>query len=115
MPKLLKQRARYKIINFGSKSKLIKSLSQRLNAYAARIKKGEKLRIVVLVDRDADNCQDLKNKLENIAFQSGLATKSKPSAEGNFWVINRIVIQELESWFIGDPKVTLSAWFRFGS
>ncbi|MCT7964494.1 DUF4276 family protein [Laspinema sp. D1] len=102
LPKLLGSRARHKIINFGSKSKLLKVLGQRLAAYAARINKGENLRIIVLVDRDQDDCQDLKNKLEVIAVQAGLTTKSNPDAQGQFMVVNRIVIEELESWFIGD-------------
>jgi hypothetical protein len=102
LPKLLKNRLRYKIINLGSKSKLLKALRPRLAAYADRIKKGEDLRIVVLVDRDNDQCQALKKQLETIAAEVGLPTKTRPDPQGNFLVLNRIVIEELESWFLGD-------------
>lgn len=110
LPKLIKGRSRYKIINFGSKSKLLKVLSQRLAAYGDRINKGENLRIIVLVDRDDDDCKKLKNQLETIAQQKGLSTKSKPNSEGKFLVLNRIVIEELESWFIGDPEALRKAF-----
>lgn len=102
LPKLLQNRSRHKIINFGSKSKLLKALRSRLAAYLDRIKKGENLRIVVLVDQDNDQCQALKKKLETIAFEVGLPTKTRPNVQGNFLVLNRVVIEELESWFLGD-------------
>ncbi|MFL0648127.1 DUF4276 family protein [Cylindrospermopsis raciborskii UAM/DH-BiRr] len=110
LPKLLKGRSRHKIINFGSKSKLLKLLSQRLSAYGDRISKGENVRIIVLVDQDNDDCKKLKNQLEGIAQQTGLSTKSKPDSEGRFVVLNRIVIKELESWFIGDTEALRKAF-----
>jgi hypothetical protein len=110
LPKLLKGRSRYKIINFGSKSKLLKLLGQRLAAYGDRINKGENLKIIVLVDRDHDDCETLKNQLETTAQQKGLFTKSKPNPQGKFLVLNRIVIEELESWFIGDPEALRKAF-----
>lgn len=104
LPKLLKGQSRHKIINLGSKSKLLRVLKDRLTAYSARIKNGENLRVIVLVDRDDDDCQVLKNTLETIAQQTDLFTKSKSDGQGEFVILNRIVIEELESWFIGDPE-----------
>ncbi len=77
LPKLLHGRARPKVINFGSKYKLLKVLKDRLQAYRVRIGKGEDLRIMVLVDRDDDDCAQLKAKLERIAAAAGLPTKSR--------------------------------------
>jgi hypothetical protein len=51
-------------------------------------------RIVVLVDEDRSDCQELKKKL---CHASSIVTQKK----GNI-VLHRIVVEELESWFIGD-------------
>ncbi|GMU46205.1 MAG: hypothetical protein AMXMBFR26_09870 [Porticoccaceae bacterium] len=103
LPRLIGPRAQWKLINLGSKYKLVHALPQRLAAYRQRIDQGEDLRVVVLVDRDNDDCTVLKRQLETMAQQAALATKSAPTHDGQFFVVNRIVIEELESWFIGDP------------
>jgi hypothetical protein len=110
LPKLLRGRARAKVINLGSKYKLLKVLADRLAAYRRRIDKGEALRIVVLVDRDDDDCAKLKTELERMAAAAGLPTKSRPEADGRFLLLNRIVIEELESWFIGDTAALRAAF-----
>ncbi len=102
LPRLIGQRARWKLINLGSKYNLLKVLSHRLAAYRQRIDQGEDLRVVVLVDRDHDDCVTLKRRLEELAREARLTTKSSPTANGQFLVLNRIVVEELESWFIGD-------------
>jgi hypothetical protein len=102
LPKLVGNRARYKLINMGSKYKLLKALPSRLAAYRDRIAQGEQLRVVVLVDRDTDDCAALKRRLEDMASVAGLATKTRPNAQEQFHVVNRIAVEELESWFIGD-------------
>lgn len=110
LPRVLKQRARAKVINLGSKYKLLKVLPERLTAYGQRIANGESLRVVVLVDRDNDDCENLKAELEEMAAAAGLLTKSAPAPDGRFMVLNRIVIEELESWFIGDPTALRKAF-----
>ena len=110
LPGLLRSRARAKVINLGSKYKLLKVLPERLAAYRQRIANSESLRIVVLVDRDDDDCERLKVELEKMAATAGLATKSSPDPSGRFVVLNRIVIEELESWFIGDPEALRKAF-----
>ena len=110
LPKLLRDRARARVINLGSKYKLLRVLGDRLAAYRTRIDNGEALRIVVLVDRDADDCMRLKANLERLAAAAGLPTKSRPDANGRIVVLNRIVIEELESWFIGDPAALQAAF-----
>lgn len=110
LPKLLKNRVRARVINLGSKYKLLKVLPERLAAYAQRIANGESLRVVVLVDRDDDACEQLKAELEGMAAAAGLSTKTSPAADGRFMVLNRIVVEELESWFIGDPSALRKAF-----
>ncbi|TVQ98651.1 MAG: DUF4276 family protein [Desulfovibrionales bacterium] len=104
LPGLLRSRARAKVINLGSKYKLLKVIENRLRAYRTRIDKGEDLRIVVLLDRDDDDCVLLKGWLEQAAATAGLPSKSRPDEHGRFFVVNRIVVEELESWFIGDTE-----------
>jgi hypothetical protein len=110
LPKLRPGRVRVHVINMGSKYKLLKVLPARLAAYRQRIDRGERLRIVVLVDRDDDDCEKLKRELELAAGKAGLPTKSSPDAEGRFVVLNRVVIEELESWFIGDAAALRKAF-----
>lgn len=110
LPKLVRGRARWKLVNFGSKYKLLKALPDRLAAYRDRIARGERLRVVVLVDRDSDDCAALKRQLEDMAKAEGLATKTSPDAQGQFLVVNRIAVEELESWFIGDPAALRQAF-----
>lgn len=110
LPRLISRRAHWKLINLGSKYKLLKVLTKRLTAYRRRIEQGEDLRIVVLVDLDNDECEALKRQLEGAAQDAGLTTKSAPAANGRFLLVNRIVIEELESWFIGDPVALREAF-----
>ena len=110
LPKILRGRGRAKILNLGSKYKLLKALPFRLSAYRQRIESGEHIRIVVLLDRDRDDCERLKNTLERMAKDAGLPTKTSPDSSGYFCVLNRIVIEELESWFIGDPVALRKAF-----
>lgn len=81
-----------------------------MRPYRTRIEKGENLRIIVLLDRDDGDCVLLKGRLEQAAAKSGLPSKSRPDVHGRFYVVNRIVVEELESWFIGDPEALRRAF-----
>lgn len=110
LPRIVPAQTPFKLVNLGSKTQLLKRLPQRLAAYHDRLQRGEPLRIVVLIDRDNDACEELKATLERVARDVGLATKSNPDANGRFYVVNRIAIEELEAWFIGDPDALRSAF-----
>ena len=110
MPKILRMRAHWKPINMGSKGKLLKALPARLRAYRKRIDNDEDLKIIVLVDRDSDNCEQLKQRLETIAREAGLTTKTAVNGQGNFHVVTRIAIEELEAWFMGDEDALKGAF-----
>lgn len=112
LPKIVGTRARIKVINMRNKSRLLRDLSARLRAYRKRIDHGEDLRIVVLLDRDQDDCETLKKDLEDMARGAKLTTKTYPGSDGRFVVVNRIVVEELESWFIGDTEALRKAFPR---
>ena len=112
LPRLVRGRARAKVIDLGSKHKLLKVLDARLRAYRRRVDSGEDIRLVVLVDRDADDCECLKARLEQAAAKAGLPTKTQPDDRGVFVVVNRVVVEELESWFIGDSAALRAAFGR---
>ncbi|MEQ8966143.1 MAG: DUF4276 family protein [Azospirillaceae bacterium] len=109
MPKIVDGRARFEIRNLESKFKLLGKLKDRLLAYRDRIDKGENLDILVFVDRDSDDCEELMRKMERLARDAGLRTKTASGGE-DFRVVNRIVIEELESWFLGDPDALRAAF-----
>jgi hypothetical protein len=98
LPRIIGDRATWKIINYRNKRRLSKNLPDRLRGYRARCK-NEGLKICVLIDRDDEDCRALKLRLERMALAAGLATKTNRSGDGSFEVINRIVICELEAWF----------------
>lgn len=106
----------FEVFNMNSKEKLLTQLPKRLLGYASRIKNGEDMRVVVLVDRDDDDCRELKEQLESIASNVSLLSKTQAersvSEPANFQILNRIVCEELESWFFGDPTAVKKAYDR---
>ena len=81
------------------KDALLRRLGDRLGAYAKWITC--ELRIVVVVDRDRDESEELKSKLERICESAGL--RSRRAAGSPDWqVVTRIAIEELEAWYFGD-------------
>jgi hypothetical protein len=71
----------------------------------------ENHRIVVVVDRDDEDCRTLKQRLEDCSCKAGLATRSNRDG-GQFRVINRIAIEELEAWYFGAWDAVLAAYPR---
>jgi hypothetical protein len=106
LPRLLPAQTTFRILAFQGKPDLLSKLSVRLRAYANWIPPD--YRIVVLVDEDRQDCRELKRQLEAAARQAGLSTKTSGGAR--FQVLNRIVIEELEAWFLGDPEALRQAY-----
>ena len=107
MPKLL-QDVEFEIYRFQCKDDLLKNLPARLRAYSSWLP--PEWAILVLVDRDNNDCRELKQQLETVAQQSGLSTKTQ--GVDRFQVVNRIVIEELEAWFFGDWPAVKQAYPR---
>lgn len=108
LPKLLGNNFSWKIHVHQGKSDLLRKLPNRLKGYAHWLPPD--WRIVVLVDQDKDDCAALKMNLEEAAFQANLTTKTSVSTSGEFQVLNRIAIEELEAWFFGDVQAIEMAY-----
>lgn len=109
LPKMLDE-VDYEIRRFQCKDDLLKNLPDRLKAYSSWLP--ENWLILVLVDRDDDDCQALKQNLENMSAAAGLISKTTADSENRFQVANRIVIEELEAWFFGDWSAVQAAYPR---
>lgn len=109
LPRLLPDDCSFQVHQFQGKSDLLGKLLPRLRAYAQWLP--EHIRIVVVVDRDDDDCRSLKNQLEAVAAAAGLLTRSR--AGGQPWqLVNRLAIEELEAWYFGDWPAVCSAYPR---
>ncbi|MBL8161051.1 MAG: DUF4276 family protein [Anaerolineae bacterium] len=97
----------YDIFPFQGKASLLRNLPNRLKAYRHR---SDDWRVIVLVDRDADDCQKLKAELDAIVRDSELKTRTESPTR--FHVLNRIAIEELEAWFFGDVEALVTAYPR---
>jgi hypothetical protein len=99
LPRLLSEDTGFQLHAFQGKPDLLGKLQQRLRAYARWIP--QDWRIVVIVDRDDENCEELKRRLEDTAISARLQTRSQ-AAGGQWQLVNRIAIEELEAWYFGD-------------
>ena len=108
LPRLLPEGHTFEVHPFRGKHDLRKKLKDRLRSYARWLP--DEYRIIVLVDRDDDDCKKLKAELEAAATVAGLRTRSQ--ADGPWQVANRIVIEELEAWYFGDWQAVLGAYPR---
>jgi hypothetical protein len=97
----------FEIYPYRCKQDLLGKLPARLKGYAAWLP--QDWRILVIVDRDDDDCAVLKRKLEKAARDSGLISRTR-RAGGRFQVVNRLAIEELEAWFFGDWDAVCAAY-----
>lgn len=109
MPRCLPATCTFEVHPFQGKTDLMGKLHARLMAYAQWLPVG--WRIVVVVDRDDDDCHGLKQKLQAAAENAGLRTRS--DADALSWqVVNRMAIEELEAWYFGDWQAVLDVYPR---
>lgn len=109
LPRLLPQDRTFDVHPFQGKSDLLDKLEQRLRGYVAWLPAD--WRIVVVVDRDDDDCRALKRKLEAIASRAGLRTRTR-AGNASWQLVNRIAVEELEAWYFGDWEAVCSAYPR---
>ena len=109
LPRLLPEDQTFEIHAFRNKVGLRRNLSARLRAYARWLPSD--WRIVVVLDRDSDDCHALKAELEAAASAAGLQTRSSVGRD-SWQVVNRIAIEELEAWYFGDWEAVREAYPR---
>ncbi len=107
LPRLLPNPHTFKIHVFQGKSDLMKRLSERLRGYYRWLPCN--YRIVVMVDRDDDDCRALKMRLNAAVEASHLRPRSR-AGHGSWQVVNCIVIEELEAWYFGDWEAVRRAY-----
>jgi hypothetical protein len=109
LPRLLPPDRTFVVHSFQGKTDLLGKLEARLRGYASWLPND--WRIVVVVDRDDDDCQELKRHLEKIAEKAKLRTRSTTNTD-RWQLVNRIAIEELEAWYFGDWEAVRTAFPR---
>jgi hypothetical protein len=108
LPRMLGDKVSFEVYPFLCKDDLMGKLPSRLKGYSSWLPPD--WRIIVVVDRDDDDCRKLKQKLNDIVCREGLRIRSNPSS--GWQVVNRIVIEELEAWYFGDWSAVKHAYPR---
>ena len=106
LPKLLGNTT-FRIYPHQCKNELLLRLPQRLRGYEKWLP--DNWRILVIVDRDNDDCKDLKAELDGIAANAGLRTSSAAGRKP-YSILNRLAIEELEAWYFGDWEAVKAAY-----
>lgn len=109
LPRLLPPGCTFAVHPFQGKNDLLDKLEPRLRGYASWLPAD--WRIVVIVDRDDEDCQLLKRRLESIVESAGLTTRTR-TRNAQWQLTNRIAIEELEAWYFGDWMAVRSAYPR---
>jgi len=108
LPRLLSSSDWYRIHPFQGKQDLFSKLPSRLRGYKSWFPPDG--RIIVLVDADREDCRQLKARLDSIAREAGFVVRSDAGAGNAFQVLNRIAVEELEAWFLGDVEALRAAY-----
>ena len=107
LPSILSADCTFQIHPYQGKDALLRKIGDRLKGYSTWMP--AEYRIVVIVDRDRDECEELKSRLEEICESAGL--RSRRAAGGPAWqVVTRIAIEELEAWYFGDWEAVRQAY-----
>jgi len=112
LPRFLPATCMYRIHSHRGKDDLFDKLEARLRSYSAWREEGR--RIFVLVDRDNDDCRELKQKIEKTA--AAVKMKTRRAVGRSEWdLVSRIAIEELEAWYFGDWEAVRRAFPRVPS
>lgn len=109
LPAILPEDCTFQSYSFGDKGRLLTNLENRLRGYARWLP--AEYRLVILVDRDSDDCRDLKRRVEETVDGAGLLSRSI-AGEGDWQAATRIVCEELEAWYFGDWEAVKAAYPR---
>ena len=111
LPKILDDIS-FEVYAHQGKDELLKQLPNRLRGYSHFIP--DDWRILVIVDRDDDDCKELKAELEQAAVDAAFETRST-RRNSKYVVLNRIAIEELEAWYFGDWPAVLEVFPRLST
>ena len=111
LPRLLAAEDTWRCVPHRGKAALLGRLPALLKSYANRMPHDPNLRVVVLMDADAD-CVKVKKELEDLAKAAHLFTKTTAPAGQPFRVLTRLAVSELEAWFLGDRAAISAAYPR---
>ena len=106
LPRLLGELS-FRVYPYQGKDDLLTKLPGRLRGYRSWLPPD--WRVVVVVDRDDDDCRALKRRMEQMAADAGLVTRSAARG-GDYAVVNRLAIEELEAWYFGDWQAVRAAY-----
>jgi len=101
----------FRVRAFNGKADLLRKLPARLKGYAASAYIAD-VTMLVVVDRDDDDCVDLKRSIERMVVEAGLLPLGSRRAASAGCVKVRVACEELEAWYIGDPAALRSAYPR---
>jgi Domain of unknown function (DUF4276) len=114
LPKVLSGLS-FEVYQHQCKDELLLRLPERFRGYKRRLEVDpwfrEHCRVIVLIDRDNDDCIALKRRLEDMASEAGLTTRSEAKGQP-YLLANRLAIEELEAWFFGDWGAVRTAYPR---
>lgn len=108
LPAILGEDVGFRLHAYQGKPDLLNKLPDRLQGYRAWMP--DDYYIVVLIDADDEDCKALKAKLETVTREAGLNTKSAVLPGMHFQVLNRLAVEELEAWFLGDVPALRAAY-----
>ena len=107
LPAFLPEECGFQIHRYQGKQALLRKIEARLKGYATWMP--DNYRIVVIVDRDSDDCRELKATLERNCKSARL--RSRRACRDSSWqVVTRIAIEELEAWYFGDWQAVRTAY-----
>ena len=98
IPKVVSRDCTHNIREFRGKKDMLKGLQGWFRGYA---KWELDCNMVVVIDKDREDCTRLKSKIEDKARNCGLLDKTFGRYSKR--LVIRIAMTELEAWFLGDP------------
>jgi hypothetical protein len=108
VPKILGPVVTFRVFPHQGKPDLLAKLPARLRAYRRWLPPD--WRLVILLDTDGNDCVEEKRRMEEIALQAGLLTRTATEPGIAFQVLTRLAIEELEAWFLGDVEALRAAY-----
>lgn len=97
--------------DLGSKSEFMAKAPRRLRGYAHEMAANDRLAVLLLRDRDTEDCGDILRVLQDAARSAGCSVASVARrVHGQAMV--RLADEMLEAWFLGDGRALHAAFPR---